>query len=192
MYLRAILPCVRQSKSWPVYPEPRRARLVPTCVSLCSLRYHCSLITAHRPPKLFRINTCKSLSKQTTLTPFRTYTYKKTGGRGVLWLTRFLLSSNVPTRLQPSFVFNRFHTLPSSVSCKSFAYHSYENCRVYTNNSHSGTLSAAPMQRGTSAHSASLRYPFPLFASQLSSLNCQRLTSPLLRYTGVLLHRSIS
>jgi hypothetical protein len=100
---------------------------------------HCSLIAAHLPPKLFRINTCKSLSKQTTLTPFRTYTYNKTGGRGVLWLTRFLLSSNVPTRFQPSFVFNRFHTLPSSVSCKSFACHFYENCRVYTNSSHFGT-----------------------------------------------------
>src|SRR6266850_1096534 len=31
---------------------------------------------------------CKSLSKQRTLTPLRTYSYKKHGGRGVLWLTR--------------------------------------------------------------------------------------------------------
>src|SRR5438876_3111189 len=38
-----------------------------------------------------------------------------------------------------TFVFNRFRILPSSVSCKSFACHSYENCRVCTNNSHSGT-----------------------------------------------------
>ena len=30
----------------------------------------------------FRINTCKSVSKQTTLTPFRMNTYEKTGGRG--------------------------------------------------------------------------------------------------------------
>src|SRR6266850_6838825 len=35
--------------------------------------------------------------------------------------------------------FNNLHTLPSSVSHKSFACHSYENCRVYTNNFHSGT-----------------------------------------------------
>ena len=35
--------------------------------------------------------------------------------------------------------FHSPYTLPSSVSCKSFACHSYENCRVCTNNSHSGT-----------------------------------------------------
>jgi len=38
------------------------------------------------PPDLratsFRINTCKSVSKQTTLTPFRINTYEKTGGGG--------------------------------------------------------------------------------------------------------------
>src|SRR6266850_6445401 len=32
--------------------------------------------------KLFRINTCKSLSKQTTLTTFRMNTYEKCGGGG--------------------------------------------------------------------------------------------------------------
>src|SRR6266446_7928719 len=49
---------------------------------------------------------------------------------------------------------------------------------VYTNSSHFGTLSTEPLQgttplRAASAHSASLRYPFPLFASQLSTLNYQ-------------------
>src|SRR6266403_159383 len=39
-------------------------------------------------------------------------------------------------------VFYSLRTLPSSVSCKSFACHSYENCRVYANNSHSGTYSS--------------------------------------------------
>ena len=38
-----------------------------------------------------------------------------------------------------TFVFNRFRTLPSSVGCKSFACHSYENCRVCTNSSQFGT-----------------------------------------------------
>jgi hypothetical protein len=38
-----------------------------------------------------------------------------------------------------SSVFSGLHTLPSSVSPKSFACHSYKNCRVYTNNSHSGS-----------------------------------------------------
>ncbi len=37
------------------------------------------------------------------------------------------------------FQISALRTLPSSVSCKSFACHSYENCRVHTNNSHSGT-----------------------------------------------------
>jgi hypothetical protein len=41
-------------------------------------------------------------------------------------------------------VFNRLRTLPSYVSCKSFACHSCENCRVYTKDSHSGTREASP------------------------------------------------
>src|SRR5712691_2219235 len=39
----------------------------------------------------------------------------------------------------PVFVFKRLRTPSFSVSCKSFACQSYENSRVYTNNSHSGT-----------------------------------------------------
>src|SRR5882672_7406843 len=42
-------------------------------------------------------------------------------------------------RLCKSPVFSLLPTLPSSVSRKPFACHSYENCRVCTNNSHSGT-----------------------------------------------------
>src|SRR5713101_8321721 len=37
------------------------------------------------------------------------------------------------------FAFNRLRTLSFSVSRKSFPCHSYENCRVCTNNSHFGT-----------------------------------------------------
>src|SRR6266403_4853276 len=47
--------------------------------------------------------------------------------------------SDVPTCLQPSFVFKGFHTLSFSVARKSCICHSYENCRVCTNSSHSGT-----------------------------------------------------
>jgi hypothetical protein len=50
----------------------------------------------------------------------------------------FALSSLFAFR--KSLVFYSLRTLPSSVSRKSFACHSYENCRVCTNNSHSGTL----------------------------------------------------
>src|SRR5229473_6707837 len=51
------------------------------------------------------------------------------------------------TPLIPVFVFKRLHTLLFSVSYKSCVCHSYENCRVCTNNSHSGTLNY--FDRGT-------------------------------------------
>src|SRR6266404_4289695 len=54
----------------------------------------------------------------------------------------FLLSAQHSPRFSP-FVFNRFQTLSFSVSCNPFICHSYENCRVCTNNSHSGTQSSA-------------------------------------------------
>src|SRR6266404_3757062 len=41
--------------------------------------------------------------------------------------------------LPKPFQFRALRTLSFSVSCMSFACHSYENCRVYTNNSHSET-----------------------------------------------------
>jgi hypothetical protein len=46
-------------------------------------------------------------------------------------------------------VFFALRTLPSSVSCKPRICHSYENCRVYTNNSHSETP-ASPLPPVTS------------------------------------------
>src|SRR6266478_3992136 len=117
-----------------------------------------SLPTACTPPRgsksrrnAFRINTYKSLSKQTTLTVIESHSYKKHGGRGVLRLTspRFVISghslcSHFSLFAQDSpqisfFVLKSFRTLPSSVSRKSCICHSYENCRVYTNSSHSGT-----------------------------------------------------
>src|SRR6266403_2710801 len=63
----------------------------------------------------------------------------------------FLLSAQNSPRFSP-FVFNCFHTLSFSVSRNSFvclpavAGHSYENCRVCTNNSHSGTQSSASVK----------------------------------------------
>src|ERR1700687_514693 len=51
----------------------------------------CSSWRLLRPtPTTFRINTCKSVSKQTTLTTFRMNTYEKTGGGGT---RHFRLSS---------------------------------------------------------------------------------------------------
>src|SRR5712691_8796300 len=47
----------------------------------------------------------------------------------------------------PSLVFNSLRTLSFSVSCKSCVCHSYENCRVYTNNSQVGT-NLSPLATG--------------------------------------------
>jgi hypothetical protein len=44
--------------------------------------------TCQRSSNSFRMNTCKSVSKQTTLTHFRMNTYEKSRGWGVLLLTR--------------------------------------------------------------------------------------------------------
>ncbi len=49
---------------------------------------HYPLVTTHSPLTTFRINTCKSVSKQTTLTTFRINTYKKTGEGGTPTLPR--------------------------------------------------------------------------------------------------------
>jgi hypothetical protein len=43
---------------------------------------HYPPITTHSPLSTFRMNTCKSVSKQSTLTTFRMNTYEKTGGGG--------------------------------------------------------------------------------------------------------------
>src|SRR6266850_3202398 len=63
------------------------------------------------------------------------------------YLNSFAKSSVItcPSPLFSPFLFMRLHTLSFSVACKSFAClpavagHSYKNCRVYTNNSHSET-----------------------------------------------------
>jgi hypothetical protein len=47
----------------------------------------------------FRMNTCKSVSKQRTLTPFRMNTYEKHRGEGVLWLTNYPMREVVPQGL---------------------------------------------------------------------------------------------
>ena len=61
----------------------------------------------------------------------------------LLSITRHLFTlSGDEGSLFSSSPFNDLHTLLSSVSRKSFACHSYENCRVYTNNSQSGTYSS--------------------------------------------------
>src|SRR6266481_137477 len=53
---------------------------------------------AHSSPNLFRMNTCKSVSKQRTLSIFRINTYEKHRGVGVLLLTRHPRKGVCPER----------------------------------------------------------------------------------------------
>ena len=64
---------------------------------LFPFRNSCLTIRAHRS---FRINTCKSVSKQTTLTPFRMNNYEKHRGAGVLLLTTHPMEDGYPERAQ--------------------------------------------------------------------------------------------
>src|SRR5713226_2942785 len=81
----------------------------------------------------FRINTCKSVSKQTTLTSFRINTYEKQGvppSSQKLFtffapLSRRLLSA--PLCLGGCHIFHLPYALPSSVSCNPFVCHSCES-----------------------------------------------------------------
>jgi hypothetical protein len=65
--------------------------------------YHNILWFSENPPcNSFRIRTCKSVSKQRTLTPFGMNTYEKTGGRGALLLTwHWTRAYGEPTPLLP-------------------------------------------------------------------------------------------
>jgi len=94
---------------------------------------------ALRQRKPFGCNTYQSprkCCKQKTYglaKPFRCNTYKKTGGTSFkprafhFFAPRSLQLLSVPPCLCDWSVFHLPYTLPSSVSCKSFACHSYEN-----------------------------------------------------------------
>ncbi len=60
-------------------------------------------------------------------------------GRGFVLSIYSVSEVSEKCALSKPFQFRALRTLSFSVSCKSFACHSYENCRVCTNNSHSGT-----------------------------------------------------
>ncbi len=86
--------------------QPSNAQTLSLSTTDCSL-----------PTIFFRINTCKSLSKQTTLTLFRNIDLQKTGGRGVLWLTRHPSSGVCPERpsgVEGSLPFSTKHVCPES------------------------------------------------------------------------------
>ena len=87
----------------------------PSSQKLCAIFVSCS--SPLLVPKSRRINTCKSLSKQRTLVSFRMIDLQKNRGRGVLWLTNFLLPARRGGSSVPMF-----------------------QRAVYVNDSHSGTL----------------------------------------------------
>jgi len=103
-------------------------------------------------------------------TRFLTHPYKCPGVWGAVpsflksYLNSFAKSSPItcPSPLFSPFLFMCLRTLSFSVSCKSFACHSYENCRVCTNNSHFGTRWLPRAVRGLSPTSHQSRF-FPCY-----------------------------
>src|SRR6266850_814942 len=106
----------------PTFPRHFPASLSPFRINTYEIPRKCCNQRIYRITKFFRINT-----------------YEKHGGRGVLWLTNSLQALRGKKCICKSLVFYALRTLPRSVSCKSCICHSYENCRVYTNNSQSET-----------------------------------------------------
>ena len=105
------------------------------------VQFFCTILVH---PKSFRINTCKSVSKQTTLSPFRINTYEKTRGRGrgvsprVPEPSSFLSNACAlfctRQKLNP-FIFNRFRTLcqkPPGVGGPFFDVQTFRRLNVQT------------------------------------------------------------
>jgi hypothetical protein len=103
------------------------SRLISTrpLTAICApCRFSCPITPISRLHNPFKMNTCKSVSKQMTLTTFRMNTYEKHRGRGVLLLTGSLFQSTFTDHEPVSLLF-AIHT--NSPSRKSFICHSYEN-----------------------------------------------------------------
>ncbi len=97
----SVLPLHLSLPSLPDSPFPMPsfgpANLCDKSFGICTYQNRAHLPrTSSRNP--FRINTCKSVSKQTTLTLFRINTYKKHRGWGVLLLTRHPAKGVCPGR----------------------------------------------------------------------------------------------
>jgi hypothetical protein len=110
--LRELAPCTEAQKCPPVSPLPATlthslSRKSFPCHSYANTRdrgatpppkFFSPLATRHSPLALtpFRINTCKSVSKQTTLSSFRINTYEKHRGGGGPSPPRPLLTAHCP------------------------------------------------------------------------------------------------
>src|SRR6266403_4977972 len=103
-------------------------------------------------------------------TRFLTHPYKCPGGMGgsafvlkvLLELLREFVAHHLPSPLFSPFLFMCLRSLSFSVSRKSCIWHSYENCRVCTNNSHFGTRWLPRAVRGLSPTSHQSRF-FPCY-----------------------------
>jgi len=99
---------------------PQRSRVTLLSRRSSSPNRRSPLHIRHSPQYLlspFRMNTCKSVSKQRTLTIFRMNTYAKTGGGGTLGYPRALYQSGSATI---DLLLLCFHTLMSCFFCKYF------------------------------------------------------------------------
>ena len=80
---------MRESKqSSPVKQSPHCGTAISGCAFFSAPQLHPFSVTSSPHLTTFRMNTCRSVSKQTALSPFRIRTYEKPGGRGLLLLTR--------------------------------------------------------------------------------------------------------
>ena len=127
-----------------VYTEPRSANQNPRRSIFPTSRRPASIPTLSRdekPARSFVAFCIKSVS-QLFCNQQIPHSFSKQPGVTLQFPIWELFAGHSPERpLFSSSLFNGLRTLPSSVSRKSCICHSYENCRVCTNNSHSETLS---------------------------------------------------
>src|SRR5580704_896506 len=93
-----------------VKPVLRRPSSTPA-TQLCVI-----FSTTHPSAKAFRINTCKTLSKQTTLTSFGIHTYEKGRGRGNQDVNALRYSKTGSDSPRPSRQCRRLQTLAGSAA----------------------------------------------------------------------------
>ena len=109
------------------YPASRLIPFLPTFPRKIACKTIASAKNSARarafPLSIFRMNTCKSVSKQRTLTPSRMNTCEKTGGRGLLLLT------SRPSRVVEAGLYARLASEPSALRrfphlsiCNSFVF----------------------------------------------------------------------
>jgi hypothetical protein len=114
------------------------------------------------PPKPFRINTCKSVTKQTTLTFFRINTYEKHRGEGAPSSNPQPLSPNLQPLLKSPFPATVTNSFVQRDAAKPF--------RIKNNRTHSRYTRGVPLQSEGRAKSRKLTPLESLFQPLISNL----------------------